>query len=71
MDKTSTNLKHFSNISYNSTSYVLEITFDDGSIHRHPGISQTTHDALMSASSPEQYYQEQLKKIYPFQKIVK
>lgn len=71
MDKTQNNLKRFSNISYNPTTYVLVITFEDGSSHRHPGISQTTHDSLISAPSPEQYYQEQLEKIYPFQKVVK
>ena len=71
MDQAQNNSKRFSNISYNSTSYVLVITFEDGSSHRHPGISQAMYDALLSAPSPEQYYQEQLEKTYPFQKNVK
>ncbi len=69
MNKVLNNSNHFTNINYNPTSYILEITFEDGSIHRHPGISPAVHDALISSPSPEQYYQEQLEKVYPFQKM--
>jgi hypothetical protein len=56
-------------VGYDQEKQVLEIEFHSGGIYQYSNVPVFVYRSLMKASSPEHYYNTQIKKAYSAEKI--
>ncbi len=56
-------------IGYDPSTETLEVEFTDGSVYEYKNVSQFIYDELMSASSHGSYFNREISKSFPYEKI--
>jgi len=69
MNRISVNSSNISAIGYESSSNILEIEFNDGSIYQYSNVPQGEYDGIMGASSHGQYLHQHIRDRYSYKKI--
>lgn len=52
-------------VGYDEDKYRMEIEFQDGSVYQYIGVPKDEYRGLMEASSPEKYFDRNVKEVYP------
>lgn len=70
MTRTSVSSSNIASIGYDSSSQILEVEFLKGGVYQYSGVSVSTYNALMSASSHGEYFDANIKKGgYSYKKV--
>ncbi|HBB38225.1 MAG: hypothetical protein UV82_C0014G0031 [Candidatus Magasanikbacteria bacterium GW2011_GWD2_43_18] len=56
-------------IGYDPLTETLEVEFTDGSVYEYKNVSQFIYDELMNASSHGSYFNREISKSFPYEKI--
>jgi hypothetical protein len=56
-------------VGYDSTTYMLEIKFHDGSIYQYSKVPESIYKALMNANSHGKFFHAFIKSYYPCKKV--
>ena len=59
---------NFASVGYDSSTYVLEVEFLNGSIYQYWGVPSWVYAGLMTAASKGNYLYQKVKGFYPCQK---
>jgi hypothetical protein len=68
MERVSVSSSHISSVRYDDTSEILEIEFKSGLIYHYFNVPIFVHEQLMSAPSPGQYFNANIRNVYGCQR---
>lgn len=65
MERTPIESTKLRSVGYDEDKYCMEIEFQDGRVYQYLGIPRDEYRGLMEASSPHQYFERNVKGVYP------
>lgn len=69
MEKVPVQSSNLASIGYDSATETLEVEFLNGSIYEYKNVPQVIHDELMNASSHGSYFNREISRTFPYEKI--
>jgi len=69
MERTPVQSSNLAAIGYNPDTAILEVEFLNGSIYEYKNVPQGVYDEFISASSHGSYFNREISKNYPYEKI--
>jgi len=69
MERTPVQSSNLAAIGYDSATETLEVEFLDSSVYEYKNVSQVVYDELVSASSHGSYFNREISRNYPYEKI--
>ncbi|NSJ90154.1 KTSC domain-containing protein [Coprococcus sp. MSK.21.13] len=69
MQRTRVSSSNVYSIGYDSSSSILEVQFNNGSIYQYSNVPYSIYQGLMSATSHGSYLHAHVKGIYPYRRI--
>jgi KTSC domain len=69
MNRIAVHSRTFASAGYDDPSATMELEFVDGRVYRYFVVPRSVFDALVTADSVGQFFQEHIRDVYPYERI--